>query len=272
MPDFYTDKAARLGLPREKMYGHDWVSTGSETVLYLEEHRKIIPIERAMDSIRGLNYCQIKAAMLGLPREKMHEHNWTGARGIQTVTQLKTRPKGMSIEKAMDAIRGLDYYQADAALLGLPQKKMQGHNWTDRAGVETITYLRNRPKTISIEQAMDNIRGLGSSQILDIKRYQKRGIEELNLTPEQVYIRKFGEREFNAISAGQSYEQVMPKAFNALLNLSQHQGYTPSPQRAASLIGSCTSQVTLASTSKLSSQTTIQTMADSVRTNQTGRL
>jgi hypothetical protein len=126
----------------------------------------------------------------------------------------------------MNNVRDLSGGQIEALELGLTREQMANHGWghSDTAQ-ETLRYLRNRPDNVTVEQAMENVRGLSGDQIQNICEFQQRGIEELGFTPIQVRMGRFGQEQFERINNGEKYKVVMQKAFERMSNLETEKAY-----------------------------------------------
>ena len=236
----YYIEAIGLGLAREdQREGHAWdleYQTGyqaSATVDYLrkqtsKEEEPVSALE-AFNKIRGLNGFQIEAIELGLTREDFLEgHDWTsenwlnGCQASHTVGYLQRQVlKGVSPSDAFKKIKGLNGFQIEAIELGLTREDLEGHNWNAADGSEALNYLRNRPlNDVSAQQAMNNIRGLANMQIKALRDARYEGME-FGITATQAYVTVFDQDKLRRIRDGESYRDVAPEGYEAILKIEQ---------------------------------------------------
>jgi BarA-like signal transduction histidine kinase len=238
----YKNEAIKLGLPKSELQGHAWNDDGPDlqlsnrnnyqaeaTLNYLRKRPVDVSVSEAMDQIRGLSAYQIEAMELdrsigrSLTREQLLQgHNWNNEYVVKaTLHYLRIRPVDVCASQAMDQIRGLNQHQIKAMELnrnigrGLTKEQLlQGHDWNNEHQAEaTLNYLRKCPVDVSLSQAMDNIRGFESGKIKSMIKAYNRGINELKLTNEQVYIRRFDQVMFDRIKKGETYEAVCKEAY-----------------------------------------------------------
>lgn len=118
-------------------------------------------------------------------------------------------------------------FQEQALELGLTREQIADHAWGNGGvGDATLSYLRNRPEDVTVQQAMENVRGLDFQQIRDIVNFTKKGVDELRLTPTQLYMGRFGKDQFERIQSGEKYKTVMPDAFKRISELPSQKAYT----------------------------------------------
>ncbi|MCD6034458.1 MAG: hypothetical protein K0R63_199 [Rickettsiales bacterium] len=192
---------------------------------FFRSRPKSVSVQEVMEQIRGLNQYQIRAVKLGLTRAELEGHNWEEVGGgVTTIYFLEKRLKGVSVQEAMEQIRGLSQYQIMAVKLGLTRAELEGHNWEEvGGGLWAFQFLAKRLKQdVSVQEAMEQIRGLDKDAINRIMNYQEKGIKELGLTPLQVSIRRFDQPQFDAIKAGKKYQEVMPEAYEAIRGLENY--------------------------------------------------
>ncbi len=246
----WNNKDANLELITRKNY------QAEATLNYLRKRPDDVSVSQAMDQIRGLTAYQIEAMELdrsigrSLTREQLLQgHDWDNEHrtGLQdeaalkvhhvcqasvTLEYLSKSPKDVTVSEAMNQIRGLNIYQILAMSLGLTRKQIQGHGWYNEhqdgyQAEATLKYLHNRPVDVSVQQAMNNIRGLFGRDIYSIVKAMQRGVRVLNLSNRQVYSCRFDETKFNRIQNGETYEAVCKEGHEAILAMEKtRQKYT----------------------------------------------
>ena len=174
-------------------------------------------IPQAMDEIRGLCFEQIELTSLGLSLDDLKGHHWNW-RGVYdySIAYLKNHPRHLSIQQAMDNIRGLECIEISAICLGLNREDLQGHDWCE-VGRASIDYLQAAPKSIVIQWAMNCIRGLNQQAINQLEDRQGRGQSRYGLTAMQVFIKGFTQNQYNAIRRGAAFKDAMPEAYQAIM-------------------------------------------------------
>jgi hypothetical protein len=105
--------------------------------------------------------------------------------------------------------------------LGLTREDLEGHNWNATDGSEALNYLRNRPlNDVSAQQAMNNIRGLANMQIQALRDARYQGME-FGITTTQAYVTVFDQDKLQRIRDGESYRDVAPEGYEAILKIEQ---------------------------------------------------
>ncbi len=247
---FWNNKDANLELTTQKNY------QAEATLNYLRNRPVDVSVSEAMNQIRGLTAYQIEAMEIdrsigrSLTRDQLLQgHDWDNEHrtGLQDEVMIKVRhvcqasvtleylsksPKHCPVLESMNQIRGLNIYQILAMSLGLTREQIQGHGWYNKfedhyQAEATLKYLRNRPADVSVQQAMNNIRGLFGKEIYSIVKAMQIGIGLLKLSNRQVYSCRFDKTKFNRIQEGETYEAVCKEGHEVILAMEKtRQKYT----------------------------------------------
>jgi|GEM_PF-4082286 len=113
---YHAIDAMRQGLSRGGLHGHDWSGeTGEITVEFLKKKPTNVSVHNRMRQIKGLNNYQIQAMQMGLTKEALNDHDWSGDNGATTIQYLQDNPKSTDILERMKNIHGYNMQEIKLA-------------------------------------------------------------------------------------------------------------------------------------------------------------